>query len=268
MRILIALLFLPLFSFSQEGIGYKLWIGFSDKGSITNSTYSASDLFSERSIARREKQNISIDYTDYPISSDYLSILKNLNFEVLNKSKWFNGLTALQSDTNAIDSLLQMNFIQRIDTLGYFAVDTASRYASKFDGIVIDENTHAAAKNQIEMIWNDIYSVNKVVRYNKSVSEIVNMICMNMIRVQELENQFKSIKYDLDKIQNLNREIRLSGVQDLINKNEIETYIQTLDRDEKNMMTQLDLGVNDIIGNIDLIEFKNKQNQHSKTYTS
>ena len=151
-RVLIALLFLPLLSWSQEGIGYKLWIGFSDKGSITNSTYSASDLFSERSIARREKQNIPIDYTDYPISSDYLSALKNLNFEVLNKSKWLNRVTALQSDTNAIDYLLQMNFIQRIDTLGYFAVDTSSRYASKFDGIVIDENTHAAAKNQIEMI--------------------------------------------------------------------------------------------------------------------
>ena len=133
---------------------------------------------------------------------------------------------------------------------------------------IINKYRVSINKNQIEMIWNDIYSVNKVVRYNKSVSEIVNMICMNMIRVQELENQFKSIKYDLDKIQNLNREIRLSGVQDLINKNEIETYIQTLDRDEKNMMTQLDLGVNDIIGNIDLIEFKNKQNQHSKTYTS
>lgn len=133
---------------------------------------------------------------------------------------------------------------------------------------IINKYRVSINKNQIEMIWNDIYSVNKVVRYNKSVSEIVNMICMNMIRVQELENQFKSIKYDLDKIQNLNREIRLSGVQDLINKNEIETYIQTLDRDEKNMMTQLDLGVNDIIGNIDLIEFKNKQNQNSKTYTS
>lgn len=133
---------------------------------------------------------------------------------------------------------------------------------------IINKYRVSINKNQIEMIWDDIYSVNKVVRYNKSVSEIVNMICMNMIRVQELENQFKSIKYDLDKIQNLNREIRLSGVQDLINKNEIETYIQTLDRDEKNMMTQLDLGVNDIIGNIDLIEFKNKQNQHSKTYTS
>jgi len=80
MRVLIALLFLPLLSWSQEGTGFKLWIGFSDKGSITNSTYSASDLLSERSIARREKQNIPIDYTDYPISLDYLSSLKNLNF--------------------------------------------------------------------------------------------------------------------------------------------------------------------------------------------
>ncbi|MBL6657212.1 MAG: S8 family serine peptidase [Flavobacteriales bacterium] len=152
MRILITLLFIPFLSWSQEGVGYKLWIGFSDKGSITNTSYSASDLLSERSIARRDKQNISIDYSDYPLSSDYLNTLKNLNFEVLNKSKWFNGVTALQSDSNAIDSLVKMNFIQRIDTLGYFFVDTASRYSSKFDDIVITENTHDAAKNQIEMI--------------------------------------------------------------------------------------------------------------------
>jgi hypothetical protein len=38
------------------------------------------------------------------------------------------------------------------------------------------------------------------VRYNRSVGEIVDMICMNVVRMMELENQFKSIKYDLDKI--------------------------------------------------------------------
>jgi hypothetical protein len=57
------------------------------------------------------------------------------------------------------------------------------------------------------------------VRYNRSVGEIVDMICMNVVRMMELENQFRSIKYDLDKIQNSNRELRLSGVEVLKREN-------------------------------------------------
>jgi hypothetical protein len=57
------------------------------------------------------------------------------------------------------------------------------------------------------------------VRYNRSVGEIVDMICMNVVRMMELENQFRSIKYDLNKIQNSNRELRLSGVEVLKREN-------------------------------------------------
>ena len=45
------------------------------------------------------------------------------------------------------------------------------------------------------------------------------MICMNVVRMMELENQFRSIKYDLNKIQNSNRELRLSGVEVLKREN-------------------------------------------------
>ena len=131
---------------------------------------------------------------------------------------------------------------------------------------IINKYRVSINKNRIEMIWNDIYQVHRIFRYKKSVGEIVDMICMNVVRVMELENQFKSIKYNLDKIQNLNREIRLSGVQDLINNNQLETYIRSCDKEEKKLITQLDLDINDIIGNIELSEFKNKQKQHSKIY--
>ena len=92
-------------------------------------------------------------------------------------------------------------------------------------------------------------------------------MCMNIVRMMELENQFRSIKYELDKIQNSNREIRLSGVENLKRENKLERYIETLDGDERRLMTSLDLGVNDVIGDIQLREFKEKQNRYSKTYS-
>jgi hypothetical protein len=132
---------------------------------------------------------------------------------------------------------------------------------------IINKYRTSINKNRIENIWNDIYSVNRVVRYNRSVGEIVDMICMNVVRMMELENQFKSIKYDLDKIQNSNRELRLSGVEVLKRENRLVKYIETLDKDERRMLTSLELGVNDVVGEIELRDFKERQSQNSKTYS-
>ena len=132
---------------------------------------------------------------------------------------------------------------------------------------VINKYRTSIDKNRIENIWNDIYSVNRVVRYNRSVGEIVDMICMNVVKMMELENQFRSIKYDLDKIQNSNRELRLSGVKVLKQENRSVNYIETLDKDARTMLTSLELGVNDVVGEIELRDFKKRQNRNSTTYS-
>ena len=132
---------------------------------------------------------------------------------------------------------------------------------------IINKYRTSIDKNRIENIWNDIYSVNKVVRYNCSVGVIVDLICMNVVRMMELENNFRSIKYDLDKLQNLNREVRLSGIEELKRENRLIQYIKTLDKDEKQLLISLDLGVHDIISEIDLIEFKERQNLSSRHYS-
>jgi len=122
-------------------------------------------------------------------------------------------------------------------------------------------------ENRVEGIWNDIYSVNKVIRYGKSVGDIVDMICVNVVRVMELENQFKSIKYDLDRIQNTNRVIRLSGVEILKKENRLNDYVKTLDKDERDLISYLDLGINDVVDNVKRNEFKERQNGYSRSYS-
>ena len=132
---------------------------------------------------------------------------------------------------------------------------------------VINKFRTSIDKNRIEGIWDDIYSVNKVIRYQRSVGEIVDMICMNVVKVMELENQFRSIKYDLDRLTNRNREIRLSGVGYLKGENKLEDYIKTLDDDERNSVVRFDLGVNGIVNEIKLEEFKNKQKSFANSYS-
>jgi hypothetical protein len=100
MRLLTLLILLPLFSFSQDSLSVKLWIAFEDKGSYTLSDFSPSELLSPRAIERRAKQNIPLHYSDLPIQSDYLQSLQDLEFKILNKSKWFNGVTASYTGVN------------------------------------------------------------------------------------------------------------------------------------------------------------------------
>jgi hypothetical protein len=132
---------------------------------------------------------------------------------------------------------------------------------------IINKYRLSIDKNRIENIWNDIYLINRIIRYNRSVGEIVDIICMNVIRMMELENQFKSIKFDLDKIQNSNRELRLSGIETLKQENKLINYITTLDKEERMILNSLELGLNDIIGEIELRDFKMKQSQNSKSYS-
>ena len=132
---------------------------------------------------------------------------------------------------------------------------------------IINKYRTSIEKNRIEGIWDDIYSVNKVIRYQRSVGEIVDMICMNVVKVMELENQFRSIKYNLDRITNRNREIRLSGVGYLKDGNKLKEYIKTLDNEERNMVVRFDLGINSIVNEIKLDEFKNRQNSFANSYS-
>ena len=119
MRLLTLIILLPLFSFSQDSLSVKLWIAFEDKASYTLSDFTSTELLSPRAIERRAKQNIPLHYSDLPIATDYLLTLQDLGFTILNKSKWFNGVTALYSGVNA-DTLLTLDFIKEVDSLQLF----------------------------------------------------------------------------------------------------------------------------------------------------
>ena len=150
MRLLTLLILLPLFSFSQDSLSIKLWIAFENKGSFKVSDFTPSELLSPRAIERRAKQNIPLHYSDLPIPTDYLLTLQELGFKILNKSKWFNGVTASYSGGN-LDNLLALDFIKEVDSLQLFLDLSNVRKASKFDDIVF-ENNYGQSTNQIEML--------------------------------------------------------------------------------------------------------------------
>ena len=83
------------------------FIRFADKINTPFSLNQPQDYLSQRSIARRERQHIAINEQDLPVDPAYIQQLKNTGVELLNRSKWMNGITIRIADTNQIASTLQ-----------------------------------------------------------------------------------------------------------------------------------------------------------------
>ena len=80
MRKLLPLIFfiLSLHCFADK---YRMRVYFKDKQGYEN--IDITKFLSEKSIERRERQGIEIDYTDYPVNSSYLDELVKDGFKIV-----------------------------------------------------------------------------------------------------------------------------------------------------------------------------------------
>ncbi len=92
------------------------------------------NLLSERTIARRQKllnENELIQYEDVPVSSDYITALKQLGIEIVNQLDWFNSVSCYL-DSTQIKVLLKYKFINKIEKVKTisFSKDDVTTYQS------------------------------------------------------------------------------------------------------------------------------------------
>jgi hypothetical protein len=84
-----------------------------NKGATTFTISNPSAYLSARAISRRTRYNITIDSTDLPVPSSYVTQIKNIpNVTVLNVSKWLNSVDIQTSDANAITAINALPFVQ------------------------------------------------------------------------------------------------------------------------------------------------------------
>jgi serine protease AprX len=109
------LIFIFEFSMSQAQENADVyWIRFTDKNQNLYDIFSPEDFLSPASLQRREKQNISIDSLDLPVSQFYLDSLENANIFVRYSSKWLNGAAIQTNQPGLIDTLENLSFIDTI----------------------------------------------------------------------------------------------------------------------------------------------------------
>lgn len=168
---LLPLLFLIMFqsAFSQN-FSDTYWIVFKDKKNTPFSINNPEVFLSERSIARRERQHISITERDLPVDPAYISSIIQYDAVVKNQSKWFNAISVTLSDESKVELIKNLAFVKSIKKIESKSVLKAK---SKFEA-----ETFIAPSGQKN--WSEITSTSSY-NYGLSYSQahMIDVDCMH-----------------------------------------------------------------------------------------
>ncbi|MGB0390827.1 MAG: S8 family serine peptidase [Salibacteraceae bacterium] len=108
---LIAFLLIGNYLFAQVA-PEKYWIQFTDKNNSPFSISNPSAYLSQRAIDRRANQNIQITEQDLPVNPSYvLGVEQSAAVNVLISSRWLNGIVIQTTDTNGLDAIMNLPFV-------------------------------------------------------------------------------------------------------------------------------------------------------------
>jgi serine protease AprX len=112
--------------FPQKLSPGRYLIPFSNKTGNGYSIHSPQEFLSERSVQRRDRQNIPIITEDLPVNTAYIDSLKKLGLHITGVSKWFNAVIAETTDTSLLGSLTGISFIKEFNYALPFRVSALS----------------------------------------------------------------------------------------------------------------------------------------------
>lgn len=157
---LFALLTMIMSAFAQVAPS-RYWVQFTDKNNSPYSIDRPEEFLSQRALDRRAKYNITIDELDIPVNQAYIDAVAECGAEILNPSKWLNGVTVRAFDQTIIDAINELDFVAEVR--GYYDDPLKQEIKDKFyfenlseneidRGAAIDSEYYGYAFDQINQI--------------------------------------------------------------------------------------------------------------------
>ena len=142
------------FGFAQE----DAWVYFKDKPDASYYLANPTEMLSQKALDRRNKQGITVDDRDVPISQTYIQgITDSAGITVMAKSKWFNALH-IRGTQQDIQALVNFAFVDHVDFADR-SLDTAGKAAKPKRNEAVNKVLESegsldftASANQIEML--------------------------------------------------------------------------------------------------------------------
>ncbi|MBN2861598.1 MAG: S8 family serine peptidase [Bacteroidales bacterium] len=180
---------------------YFYRVYFSDKGNNHPANYLPSELLSEKALYRRAKSGIPVpDYSDIPVSFEYLSTIKSLGFEFHCTSKWMNTALFKTQEEKSADILLNLPFVSDVKVVK--KPGSKSIHYDKLDFIVESDDTSISDSHIIMLNGSSLHSSG----YNGSgiLIAVLDGGFLNADQISSLVNLRgrKGIKYTYDFVKN------------------------------------------------------------------
>ncbi len=90
------------------------WVYFKDKAGNGFSVDQPDAFLSERSLQRRAWQGLPVDTRDLPVTSGYLTGLRELGVEIRHVSRWLNGVAMVNADSQQFMQVIDLPFTDTV----------------------------------------------------------------------------------------------------------------------------------------------------------
>ena len=109
------LLFLVASFFAQAQVATNIyWVQFADKEGSPYSIDNPEAYLSPRALQRRANLNIAIDEYDIPVNPQYLQAVADCGAEILNPSKWLNGVSVYVTNPAVIEAINALDCVTSV----------------------------------------------------------------------------------------------------------------------------------------------------------
>lgn len=107
------LLFIAASMFAQAQVATNIyWVQFTDKNDSPYSIDNPEEYLSSRALQRRANLGITIDEYDIPVNPQYLQAVADCGAQLLNPSKWLNGVSVYVTDPAVIEAINALGFVE------------------------------------------------------------------------------------------------------------------------------------------------------------
>ena len=109
------LLFLVISAFASAQVATDIyWVQFKDKNNSPYSIDNPEAFLSPRALQRRANLGIAIDEYDIPVNPQYLQAVADCGAELLNPSKWLNGVSVHVTDPSVMEAINALEFVTAV----------------------------------------------------------------------------------------------------------------------------------------------------------
>jgi len=142
-------LFLPfLAQASDDAVRFRIFL--KDKAGTEAPQLSALSLM------RREKQGLTLDSTDFPVSTKYKKVLLEKGFSILSQSRWMNTVVVSAPSPLSLDAVLALPFVAKVQTVWskdlYQPTDATKPIQSKVKESPNSSTVYGKADMQVRML--------------------------------------------------------------------------------------------------------------------